>query len=606
MNRFTDQGRVEAIFSRLPGYLKSISLTVPPAHPWTDIHTIINQHTNFPYFMFFKDETTKQLTLEKYINEKQAHSVAASLGLTKSRSSAHPKSPRFCFDCIQEDQQNFGFSIYHREHQLPGVCVCWKHGSPLYNGCLKCEGLPVNGRRLSMPGECKCLDHIDPILISREPPNKPDVLLWIAQQSAYMTNKWDVTLNQTHQALRQLANERNLLDGSNHTEIYNNIFSAVENRFGVQTIDWLQIRRNTQNHSPWIRFLYRKDYALAQHSTIHTIQYLLLIGLFFDSVEDFVNYCRATTFSPSPSPKKPKKPKKPLNKTIIELCKQRSTGIPGIAQKVGIYPILLVKMLKENNVQFDLTEQKRIRIGEENIQSILKSLESGMDKKSIQSKYNCSEWTLSLIELAFPKSVELHEENKQRSRRKKFRKALKDLMTKHPGLTRSGIQEIASGIYDYLIKNDKKWFQETVPQKQVTPHPPQKRDWTTYDQSKSVEIENYLEKLKSERSKPIWITKTGLLKAVSILSKATARPENFPMVNKTIYKHVETRHHFEKRKIKWAVNEVANRGQCLSQDNLRRMANLTSKALKKHKPYIRKLAAEKSLKICSNSALAAV
>lgn len=48
---------------------------------------------------------------------------------------------RLCPECIEEDETIYGTHYFHREHQIPNVCVCHKHKKPL----LKFK--PINGFR---------------------------------------------------------------------------------------------------------------------------------------------------------------------------------------------------------------------------------------------------------------------------------------------------------------------------------------------------------------------------------------------------------------------------------------------------------------------------
>lgn len=46
---------------------------------------------------------------------------------------------RWCPECVDEDVECYGISYYRRNHQLPGVKVCDKHGSYLISRCTNCN-----------------------------------------------------------------------------------------------------------------------------------------------------------------------------------------------------------------------------------------------------------------------------------------------------------------------------------------------------------------------------------------------------------------------------------------------------------------------------------
>lgn len=45
---------------------------------------------------------------------------------------------QLCFDCLQSDWDEYGSPYIHRSHQIPGVEICWKHGSRLLSCCPLC------------------------------------------------------------------------------------------------------------------------------------------------------------------------------------------------------------------------------------------------------------------------------------------------------------------------------------------------------------------------------------------------------------------------------------------------------------------------------------
>lgn len=45
---------------------------------------------------------------------------------------------RWCQKCAEENQEEFGTSYYHRDHQIPCVFHCHKHKTPLSSNCTQC------------------------------------------------------------------------------------------------------------------------------------------------------------------------------------------------------------------------------------------------------------------------------------------------------------------------------------------------------------------------------------------------------------------------------------------------------------------------------------
>lgn len=45
---------------------------------------------------------------------------------------------RWCLQCLEEDSDTYGVPYHHRDHQLPGVFHCYKHGMALSGRCQSC------------------------------------------------------------------------------------------------------------------------------------------------------------------------------------------------------------------------------------------------------------------------------------------------------------------------------------------------------------------------------------------------------------------------------------------------------------------------------------
>ena len=90
---------------------------------------IVRNATTIPYYTLFRDPNVASSVLEQ-VRGNSSRGLARYLGMTRSAFNAHPPR-RSCHDCILADEDNHGFAYWRRDHQLPGVLVCQKHGTPL-------------------------------------------------------------------------------------------------------------------------------------------------------------------------------------------------------------------------------------------------------------------------------------------------------------------------------------------------------------------------------------------------------------------------------------------------------------------------------------------
>jgi len=109
---------LERFARKLPGSLVEI------------IETLLRNNTLFPLFEVFGGAT---LTLSA-----DAIPVAHQIHNMPKRIVGESGKIHLCLDCLQSDWEDLGFRYIHRSHQIPGVEVCWKHGSRLLSCCPLC------------------------------------------------------------------------------------------------------------------------------------------------------------------------------------------------------------------------------------------------------------------------------------------------------------------------------------------------------------------------------------------------------------------------------------------------------------------------------------
>jgi len=90
---------------------------------------IVRDATTIPYYTLFRDPSVASSVLEQ-VRGNNSRGLAKDLGMTRSALNAHPPR-RSCHECVLADVNEYGFAYWRRDHQLPGVLVCQKHGAPL-------------------------------------------------------------------------------------------------------------------------------------------------------------------------------------------------------------------------------------------------------------------------------------------------------------------------------------------------------------------------------------------------------------------------------------------------------------------------------------------
>lgn len=111
----------------IPSHLDTLCASTQLALGTAD--AIVQTATTLPFYTKFRSPNVAASVM-KAARSNRSHGVAQTLGMVKTSIYAHPPR-RSCYQCVQADVGAFGFSYWHRDHQLPGCLVCQKHGAPL-------------------------------------------------------------------------------------------------------------------------------------------------------------------------------------------------------------------------------------------------------------------------------------------------------------------------------------------------------------------------------------------------------------------------------------------------------------------------------------------
>jgi len=91
-----------------------------------DYHAVLQEHSCANYICAFLN------------NDDSRHAGIYTEPKLTGAQSLLPKSWCWCICCVEEDEEKYGVSYYHRDHQLPGVFHCDKHKIGLISGCSEC------------------------------------------------------------------------------------------------------------------------------------------------------------------------------------------------------------------------------------------------------------------------------------------------------------------------------------------------------------------------------------------------------------------------------------------------------------------------------------
>lgn len=125
----------------VPAFLRALTGRALPSHSFVvakrpgiasafgmDVEEFVRNHTATAYSLAFMPAEQKTRLWASAISQEPRHSYMASIA---SRLTSTTPNLKFCPECVKEDLANFGESYWCREHQLPAVSMCQRHGHSL-------------------------------------------------------------------------------------------------------------------------------------------------------------------------------------------------------------------------------------------------------------------------------------------------------------------------------------------------------------------------------------------------------------------------------------------------------------------------------------------
>lgn len=120
-----------------PGFLQVARVTELATELGVQPDDLLWRHTVFPYATGFFEASVFEKALQA---AKASGTAATGMGAVTQGVSDLVRYRRFCAACAREDRDRWGESYWHREHQLPGVLMCIKHGTALRGTTLRSVG----------------------------------------------------------------------------------------------------------------------------------------------------------------------------------------------------------------------------------------------------------------------------------------------------------------------------------------------------------------------------------------------------------------------------------------------------------------------------------
>jgi sarcosine oxidase delta subunit len=191
-----------------------------------------------------------------------------------------------CVQCLREDINDHETAFIHLSHQIPGVTVCWKHGTRLVSSCPFC-GCPFEPRAdlVLAPWEpCAACNHylLDAAFYS--PPTRATEQEWEFATFAYDllqgANK-PLDVNTLTQMYAIKIGEKHLSRGTTIDRAA--LFAALEEHFSSEFLNEVDSAYRTGRSQNWLRCCSKSGFFDAPIS-----RHLLLASFLFGSSHEFM------------------------------------------------------------------------------------------------------------------------------------------------------------------------------------------------------------------------------------------------------------------------------------------------------------------------------
>jgi hypothetical protein len=282
---------------------------------------------------------------------------------------------------------------------------------------------------------------------------------------------------------------------------------------------------------------------------------------------------------------------------LPQLFATYSFGLAAAALQIGVSQERLAAEAQRQGIRVPLSNQVAMRLGQEKLESIRSDLRAGLPKKEVQKKHRAGQWTIRLIELDAPGIRDARESAAAKKIRDAHRQRVLAMKASDPSASRRTLVETSLGTYDYMLDQDREWFEKTLPQRRrggLGPGTRAKRlDRGQLDSVLAEKVRDIISELKSTAHRPTRITKFGVLRRAGRLGKYITASTELPATEALLTEHAESKTDYLVRKIRWAVAEMATHGQAISIKGLRRKTGISSsRRLREHKQLVLETAQE--------------
>lgn len=597
----------------LPSNIDNLIKNMPVNCKYTQ-NEFINNNTMFPLYTAFLPAERKELIYE-LMRGKNGGDIYNRVGLmaTSIRSNKYLK---FCPECIKEDKLKYGELYWHRIHQIPGIAICSKHKIPLLDSKVlmhlenKHQYICATEENCSFNLSSKINDYItledkkaliclDKIINSKECFRKLFILV----------KNVELLLNRQYNNRPSLWFRGNYINklielgfaNINGEVKQKQLISRFNEYYGEELLYILQSVVNPNNESNWLSQIVRKH-----RKTFHPLRHLLLmqfLDLTLDKVfNDNIEY---KPFGEAPWPCLNGGAEHYLQPVIDNL----KITYDGKSKKtIGTFTCSCGFVYSRSGP--DMNKEDRYKVGRIKIfgpvweKKLRNLVQQKLSLRQIARELKVDPVTVDRyaeklgLEIYWRKSndktiycpqIKSIDSSKVNEIKNEYRSLWLLLIENNPDKNMTELRKLNGKIYTWLYKNDKKWLDGygTIVHKRSKIGT--RVDWKKRDEDILNAVMDTVESLLNTEGKPERITISKVGKKIGKLSLLEKHLDKLPLTKKYLLEHIEDVDNFQKRRVKWAINELEKEGEEVMEWKVMRKAGIKDIRNKEIEYYLKML-----------------
>lgn len=501
----------------------------------------INNHTVIPFVKPFKTESwNKKLETDNF------ERTSVSLFRTKKGDVSSKEYLYYCSLCIDEQIREFGESYWNRIHQVPGVYVCTKHKLPLINYPVKLSDL----RRMDfiLPSNIHNIK-FTPIIKSEI----YECLFKLAIDVEYILKKNfgflpEEYFIQKYEAL--LGNKGLLYPFSQRKKKLNKL---IVDNYPKDFLDILDSSIDIADNNSWSPTMA----GIYKINNLHPIRHILLMQLLCGSANEFFE----TEFTYEPFGRGPWTCMNPLSTHYLK------SVVKNVDININKYDGKIYGVMKcDCGYEYRLREWESsplevnnfgVRVENRGEMWLRKFKRLIDDNKTMKEISEITKMSWDTIVRRKEEISKLDDNNERESIEVNeiainYRKEYSKLREQYPGLSRTELGRIDLSTYNWLIRNDREWYESNSPEAKSPKGIRKKIDYSSDDANilnKAKLLISSWPVYEKNLNKFVRKSKWRLLELLKIRKNDEFLKTYYPNTVKFLKENIETADDFYKRKI---------------------------------------------------------